>query len=150
MKKTRLIIVLALTFCLILSVSIAEETADQTGTFAAQIDLSAIVQAVFALLAALITYKLIPWIRSKTTEQQQRVLDAVISTAVYAAEQLYGAGNGEKKLSYAMQFLKSKGYNVDSQTVKNGVEAAVKALSIQAGISDSLTAIPAETAKTED
>ena len=53
------------------------------------IDLTPIFQAVIALLAALITYKLIPWIKSRTTKQQQENLYAAARIAVYAAEQLF-------------------------------------------------------------
>ena len=141
-KKTRcMMLVLALVILLLPAVALAEEAATPAHTF----DLSPIVQAVFALLAALITYKLVPWIRSKTTAQQQQVLDAAINVAVYAAEQLYGSGNGEKKLAYALKYLKAKGYNVDTQTVKNGVEAAVKALSFQQATTDALVGIPLST-----
>ena len=59
------------------------------------IDLTGIVQAILALLAALVTYKLIPWIKARTTESQQAVLMATVRTLVYAAEQLFGAGKGE-------------------------------------------------------
>ena len=57
-------------------------------TFA--IDLTPIFQAIIALLAALVTYKLIPWIKSKTTESQQKNMRALVKVLVYAAEQLYG------------------------------------------------------------
>ena len=40
------------------------------------IDLTPIFQAVLALLAALITYKLIPWIKARTTNEQQARIDA--------------------------------------------------------------------------
>lgn len=46
------------------------------------------------LLASWITLRLIPWLKSKTTRQQQEYLLATTRVLVYAAEQLYGAGNG--------------------------------------------------------
>ena len=92
------------------------------------IDLTQIFQAIIALLAALITYKLIPWIRSKTTEQQQYNLHAAAKIAVYAAEQLFGAGQGEEKLDYAIAALKRAGYDVDKQLVRETIEKIVSDL----------------------
>ena len=62
------------------------------------IDLTPIFQAIIALLAALVTYKLIPWIKSRTTERQQQNLFVAAKIAVMAAEQLYKNGEGDKKL----------------------------------------------------
>lgn len=89
------------------------------------IDLTPIFQAVIALLAALITYKLIPWIKSKTTEQQQANLYAAARIAVFAAEQLFGAGQGQEKLEYAMEALQRAGYNVDTELVRETIEEIV-------------------------
>lgn len=90
------------------------------------IDLTPIFQAVLALLAALITYKLVPWIKARTTDQQQQNLVAAAKIAVYAAEQIFGSGHGEEKLQYAIDALKRAGYNVDTQLVREAVENAVK------------------------
>ena len=88
------------------------------------IDLTPIVQAVIGLLAALITYKLIPLIKAKTTAEQQALLQVTVRTLVYAAEQIYGSGAGEKKLQYVKQQLQKQGFDVDI----NQIEAAVKEL----------------------
>lgn len=86
------------------------------------IDLTPIIQAVIALIAALITSKLIPWIKAKTTNEQQAMLRATVKTLVFAAEQIYGAGNGEAKLEYVAEMLREKGFEYD----RIEVEAAVK------------------------
>lgn len=91
------------------------------------IDLTDIIQAAIALIVALITYKVIPWIKSKTTESQQAVLMATVRTLVYAAEQLYGAGKGDEKLQYVKQKLEEKGFDVDI----DAIEAAVKEITIE-------------------
>lgn len=85
------------------------------------IDLTPILQAVIALAAALITAFVIPWIKSKTTLEQQRMMAAVIQTLVTGAEQLYGAGNGAEKLDFVLQELEKRGYTAD----RVEVEAAV-------------------------
>lgn len=92
------------------------------------IDLTPIFQAVVALLAALITYKLIPWIKSKTTEQQQNNLRSAAKIAVFAAEQIFGAGQGAEKLDYAMAALRRAGYNIDSTLAREAIEDAVRML----------------------
>ena len=86
------------------------------------IDLTPILQAIIALIAALITSKLIPWIKAKTTNEQQAMLRATVKTIVFAAEQIYGAGNGEEKLEYVAEMLREKGFEYD----RIEVEAAVK------------------------
>ena len=85
------------------------------------IDLTPIFQAVVALLAALVTYKLVPWIKARTTESQQALLSATVRTLVYAAEQLYGAGKGEEKLDYVITELERRGFTAD----RAQIEAAV-------------------------
>lgn len=86
------------------------------------IDLTPIIQAIFALLAALVTYKLIPWIKAKTTAEQRKLLMAMTSTLVFAAEQLYGAGNGQAKLDYVVEQLEERGFTAD----RAAIEAIVK------------------------
>lgn len=85
------------------------------------IDLTPIVQAVIALLAALIVYKLIPWIKSKTTGQQQANLAAIVKMLVFAAEQLYGANQGKEKLEYVKAKLAERGYDIDIEQIESAV-----------------------------
>ena len=91
------------------------------------IDLTPIFEAILALLAALVTYKLIPWIKARTTAEQQALLSATVKTLVYAAEQLYGAGKGKEKFTYVRQKLQEKGFDVDV----DAIEAAVKEITIE-------------------
>ena len=86
------------------------------------INLTPIIQAIIALLAALITYKLIPWIKARTTNEQQALLKATIKTMVFAAEQLYGAKNGSEKLDWVIYQLSQRGYSVD----RSEIEAIIK------------------------
>mgnify|MGYP000306138428 CR=1 FL=1 len=53
------------------------------------IDLTSIANAVIALIAAIITAFVIPWIRSKTTAAQFEKIKMWVTVAVEAAEQLY-------------------------------------------------------------
>lgn len=85
------------------------------------IDLTPIIQALIGLLATIITVKVIPWIKARTTNEQQEGLRALIRTLVYAAEQIYGAGKGAEKLDYVIAQLAAKGYKV----ARCDIEAAV-------------------------
>ena len=86
-----------------------------------QIDLTPIFQAVIALLAALITYRLIPWIRSKTTNEQQAAMRAMVRTLVFAAEQIYGEGMGKEKLDWVQKKLFQAGINIDVAEIEAAV-----------------------------
>ncbi len=86
------------------------------------IDLTPILKAILALLAALITYKLIPWIKAKTTQEQQNLLLSVTSVLVFAAEQMYGAGRGADKLDYVIRELEERGFTAD----RAAIEAVIK------------------------
>jgi hypothetical protein len=82
------------------------------------INLTPIFQAIISLIAALIAYRLIPYIKAHTSEKQQALLQSAIEIAVYAAEQIYGAGHGEEKLEYASIWLQDRGYHVDRSEIE--------------------------------
>ena len=86
------------------------------------IDFTPIIEAIIGLLAAIITVKVIPWIKAKTTNEQQIMLSAAVKTLVFAAEQIYGAGKGEEKLAYVITQMEKQGYTAD----RNIIEAAVR------------------------
>ena len=86
------------------------------------INLTPIIEALIALIAALITFKVIPWIKAKTSNEKQQFLSATIKTLVFAAEQLYGSGMGKEKLEYVVARLEDKGMNIDI----DAIEAAIK------------------------
>ncbi|MCR4622669.1 MAG: phage holin family protein [Clostridiales bacterium] len=82
------------------------------------IDLTPIFQAIIMLAAGLITYKLVPWIKSKTTQQQQQNIQAAYRIFIMAAEQIYGANHGPEKLQYVVDGLRARGYDVDVPTIE--------------------------------
>ena len=85
------------------------------------IDLTPIINAIIALLAAIITVKVVPWIKAKTTNEQQAMLRATIKTLVFAAEQIYGAGKGTDKLAFVSSELKKQGYTFDPVEIEAAV-----------------------------
>lgn len=86
------------------------------------IDLTPIINALILLLAAFVTKKLVPWIKASTNEKQQAALMTATSIAVFAAEQLYGAGKGAEKLEYVVSALEERGYTADIALI----EATIK------------------------
>ena len=77
------------------------------------IDLTPIINAIIALIAAIIAHKVIPWIKARTTNEQQAMLRATVKTLVFAAEQIYGAGKGAEKLNFVTTELRKQGFTVD-------------------------------------
>lgn len=102
-----------------------------------KIDLTPVFQSVIALIAALVTYKLIPFIRSKITEQQFSNLEAAARVAVYAAEQMFNSGENSRKLSYAVDQVVKAGFDLDLDTIRAAVEQAVYELKAEKQLTDS-------------
>ena len=127
MKKTYLIALLVLVMAMI-PLTVAAEASQSIAS--STIDLTPIFQAVLAVVAGLITSKLIPWIQARTTETQRDTLMAWIRTLVYAAEQLYSTGRIKDKLDYVQKSLIDRGYKVD----RDAIEAAVRELKLTDGI----------------
>lgn len=89
-------------------------------------DITTIIEAVFALIAAVITAIVIPYIKSRTTAQQQEQINAWVRIAVTAAEQIYvGSGRGKEKKAYAINWLREHGVTVDESKLDAMIEAAV-------------------------
>ena len=89
-------------------------------------NITPIIEAVFALVAAVITAVVIPYIRSRTTAQQRAEISAWVKVAVSAAEQIYnGAGRGAEKKAYVLEWLTAHGVTVDEDKLDALIEAAV-------------------------
>lgn len=89
-------------------------------------DITPIIEAVAALIAALITAFVIPYIKGKTTANQQQQINAWVRIAVTAAEQIYtGGGRGTEKKEYVIRWLRVHGITVDESKLDALIEAAV-------------------------
>ena len=97
------------------------------------INLTPILQALLGLLAAMITYRLVPWLRERTTAEQMQRYQAAVRVAVFAAEQIFGAGHGSEKMDYAIKYLHDKGFEVDSREVEGAVGEFINALEFDLG-----------------
>lgn len=91
-----------------------------------EFNITPIIKAVFLLIAAVITAIVIPYIKSKTTTQQQAEINAWVKIAVTAAEQIYnGSGRGAEKKAYVLNWLKQHGITVDEAKLDAMIESAV-------------------------
>ena len=84
-------------------------------------DLTPIINIIIALLGALVTAFVIPWIKRKLSKEDQENLIFWVKIAVSAAQQISGA----ERLKYVLNFLKSKGFDVDLPEVQAAIEAEV-------------------------
>jgi H+/gluconate symporter-like permease len=92
-------------------------------------DITPIVAIIIALIFAIITIIIAPWIKSRTTSEQLTQIMSWVNIAVLAAEQLFkGVGRGEEKKQYVIDFLKSKGYYIDAEKIEAMIEAEVAKL----------------------
>lgn len=81
---------------------------------------------VIALIGAIITYIVIPYIKSKTTVEQQKTVEFWVRIAVNAAEQIFGNPKmGQAKKEYVLKFLQDKGFDVSEKDLDTLIEAAV-------------------------
>ena len=86
------------------------------------IDLTSIINAILGLLAALVTYRLIPWIKAKTTNEQQAYIRALVKAGVYAAEQIYQhEGMGHQKMEYVKAWIQQHGFDVNVTEIEAAV-----------------------------
>ena len=95
------------------------------------IDLTPILQITIMLAVVIITSFVIPWIKSKTTQEQWWTVQNIAKVAVYAAEILYkGSGRGQEKLEYVMTYIKEfcseKGIYFNNDAIRQTVENMVK------------------------
>jgi hypothetical protein len=89
-------------------------------------DATTILESLALLVAAIITAVVIPYIKSKTTTQQQEEINSWVKIAVLAAEQIYnGSGRGAEKKAHVLKFLAEHGITLDEARVDALIEAAV-------------------------
>ena len=98
-------------------------------------DITPIIEAVIALAGVVVSCVLIPYIKSKTTAEQQKEINAWVKIAVSAAEQIYvGSGRGEEKKAYVIKWLREHGIKVDEAKLDALIEAAVYELTNGEGL----------------
>lgn len=90
------------------------------------VDLTQIIVAVLTLIFSLISAFLIPYLKTKVSNEQFTTIQMWVKIAVQAAEMIYtGTGRGEEKKEYVLDFLNSKGFSLNIGEIENLIEAAV-------------------------
>ena len=89
-------------------------------------DLTPLVEAIIALATTAITLFLIPWLRERFGNEKLEKARGWVQIAVYAAEKLYGAGNGDAKLAYAQEVLAKHKIKLDTKTIMAMIDAEIK------------------------
>ena len=89
-------------------------------------DITYVVEALITLIFAVITAFLIPWIKTRISNEKLAEVSEWVIIAVKAAEMIYNqAGMGEKKKEYVEKFLAEKGFKLNTESIDALIEAAV-------------------------
>lgn len=88
-------------------------------------NLTNVIVAAILIVSMIITYVVVPWIKSKTTVQQRDDMLKWVEIGVAAAQQLYYNLDGAKRKEYVRKFLADKGYNINTKEIDSAIEAAV-------------------------
>jgi len=90
-----------------------------------------IVLGVISILGAIITYMVVPYLKSKTSKEQRETIMFWVSVAVSAAEQIFNErGMGEEKKKFVVEFLVEKGIKVSLDELDVLIESVVKELNL--------------------
>lgn len=123
-EKLKMLVVMMVLVALVFALPVLAE--GQDGQEAVLLDLTKLTQAIISLAAGIVSLYLVPWLRSKLTNEQLAKAKSWVQIAVYAAEKLYGAGNGDQKLAYAEAILLEHNIKLDTTTLKAMIDAQIK------------------------
>ena len=85
-----------------------------------------ILKIVIALVGVILTYKVVPLIKTKITKEQMDQIYFWVQVAVNAAEQIWtDKGKGQHKKEFVLRFLHNQGLNVSEEKLDALIEAAV-------------------------
>ena len=123
-EKLKMLVVMMVIVALGFELPVLAEGQEGQGTVL--LDLTKLAQAIISLAAGIVSLYLVPWLSSKLTNEQLSKAKSWVQIAVYAAEKLYGAGNGDQKLAYAEEILRKHGIRLDTATLKAMIDAQIK------------------------
>lgn len=85
-----------------------------------------IFELLIAVLSALVTVYLVPWLKQKRDSERLQNLAFWLKAAVEAAEEHFvGSGRGTEKAAYVRQFLSGRGWNLSDQEAAILIKSAV-------------------------
>lgn len=90
------------------------------------IDITEVIKYAILLVFAVCTTFVIPYIKAKIGDEKFTELQKWVKVGVQAAEMIFKeSGMGTVKKEYVIEFLKQKGYTLDTETISNLIESAV-------------------------
>lgn len=90
------------------------------------IDITEVIKYAILLVFAVCTTFVIPYIKAKIGDEKFTELQKWVKIGVQAAEMIFKeSGMGTVKKEYVIEFLKQKGYTLDTETIDNLIESAV-------------------------
>lgn len=99
------------------------------------IDITEIVIALIGLLSVIITSVIVPWIKSKTTVNQQEFIRTMVTVAVYAAQQLFNTD--DEKKAYALKevadALAAHNIKLSTSEISTYIEGVLKNIKTELG-----------------
>ncbi len=90
-------------------------------------DITPICNIIIALVSTVVSAFLIPYIKSRISENNQIKLVKLVQVAVSAAEQIAQLTDSEDKKTYVVDFLKRKGYFVNTDDIGDEINALIEA-----------------------
>ena len=88
-------------------------------------DITQLVIGVIGICVLFVTTVILPLARAKFGNENVDEFLRWVKIGVQAAEQIYAITDGEQKKMYVLEFLDSKGYDVNEDEVDKAIEAAV-------------------------
>ena len=83
-----------------------------------------IVLSILAIVSALVTGLLIPYLKTKLDGKKRENIGTLVTHAVMAAEQIYkGSGQGKTKKHYVLSYLQEKGIKMSMDDLDVLIEA---------------------------
>lgn len=88
-----------------------------------------IVQVIVIICSILFVRFVIPLLKEKLNQKQYEQIKTLVNDAVFAVEQLIGAGKGSEKkeevITFVMNYIVAKGINITRKQVDILIESAV-------------------------
>lgn len=88
-------------------------------------DLTPVINAFIALVAAVVTAFVVPWIKRNTSAKDREEFLKWVEIAVAAAEQLFYSTQGTEKKKFVVQFLEEHGFTFSESEINTAIEGAV-------------------------
>lgn len=90
-----------------------------------EVDFTKVLLALLELIGVVIATVVVPWVKTKLTNEQLNNLQAWVRIGVAAAEQLFTKEEAEEKKAYVVDFLHSKGFKFNEDEIDKAIEAEV-------------------------